>query len=136
VVEGRGSREMKRCPQCGYRLEQARHTSRRKPASYVRKGHEYLVGVLAHVQRRIKIFKNAGGDAHLFDTDQPELVEEIRPAICQGCVEPHLIGWNEGEWHHNVKSHGGKRCDCAGCGLFVCKPWHVRFHNRVVGAGK
>src|SRR5260221_2365411 len=66
-------------------------------------GHEYLVGVLAHTLRRIEIYKNAGGDAHLFDTDRPDLVEDLAPATCQGCVERHLIGWDseEGQWHHN-----------------------------------
>jgi hypothetical protein len=57
---------------------------------------------------------------------------ELEPATCQGCTEPHLVGWNEGEWHHNVKSKGGRRCDCAQCGLFVCPAWHKAFHNRVI----
>lgn len=124
---------MKRCPKCGFKLAPAKKKFQRRPrSSYFRKDHEYLVGVLAHVKRRIEIYKNAGGDAHLFDEDRPDLVEDLAPATCQGCVEPHLIGWNEGEYHHNVKSKGGKRCDCARCGLFVCKSWHRAFHNRVI----
>ena len=100
--------------------------------TYRRGNHEYLVGVLAHTKRRLTVFRNAGGEATWFDPDDPASVEEIKPAICQGCSETHEVGWLDGEWHHNVRSHGGKRCDCAGCALYVCGPWHRQFHNRVI----
>ena len=121
------------CPHCHKRII-LRNGIRPKRAksSYTRGEHEYLVGVLAHTKRRLEIFCNAGGEATWFDETDPASVEEIQPATCQGCVEPHLVGWEEGEYHHNVKSLGGKRCDCARCGLYVCKSWHERYHNRVV----
>jgi hypothetical protein len=122
---------MIRCPHCGRRLKEK--TNRKRPKHSYRRGeHEYLVGILAHTRRRLEIFRNAGGEATWFDGKDPNSVEEIKPATCQGCVEPHLVGWAEGEWHHNVKSHGGKRCDCAKCALFVCVLWHKAFHNRVI----
>lgn len=93
---------MRRCPQCGFRLS-ARHTRVKTKQTYRRGEHEYLVGVLAHTKRRLEVFRNAGGEADWFDEDDPSTVQEIQPAICQGCVEPHLIGWEDGEWHHNVK---------------------------------
>jgi hypothetical protein len=122
---------MRRCPSCGYRLS-ARKTRARTKATYRREGHEYLVGVLAHTMRRLQIFRNAGGEADWFDEDDPSTVQEIRPATCQGCVEPHLIGWDEGQWHHNVKTKGGKRCDCAACGMFVCPMVHEFYRNKVI----
>lgn len=99
-----------------------------------RNGHtyEYLVGFLDHVKRRIEIYKRAGGDAVLFDEAQPEMVEDLKSATCQGCPEPHLVGFNEGEWFHNSKTKGGRRCDCVECSLFTCKPFHIRYHNRVI----
>lgn len=121
-----------RCPNCGFQLSVKKKTKWRRPKAAWRKGHEYLEGLLAKTQRRLEIFRNAGGEASWFDETDPSTVEEIRPANCQGCVEPHLVGWLDGEWHHNVKSHGGKRCDCAKCGLFVCMSWHQAFHNRVI----
>jgi len=105
-----------------------------RPVTRLKDGHEYLVGVLAHTRRRLEIFRNAGGEATWFDESDPATVEEIKPATCQGCVEPHLIGWDndEGHWHHNVKSRGGKRCDCAACGLYICPMIHEFYRNRVI----
>jgi hypothetical protein len=123
---------MIRCPRCGFRLGD-RIKRKRPKQSYRRGEHEYLVGILAHTRRRLEIFHNAGGEATWFDEKDLNSVEEIKPAICQGCVEPHFVGWLEGHWHHNVKSHGGKRCDCAACALYVCEIWHAHFHNRVIG---
>lgn len=100
--------------------------------TYARGGHEYLMGVLAHTQRRIEIFEGAGGAVAWFDKSDPSTVEEIQPAICQGCVEPHLIGWFDGQWHHNVKSRGGKRCDCRSCGMYVCPMIHEFYRNKVI----
>jgi len=122
---------MRRCPQCGYRLS-ARKTQQQTKRTFERNGHEYLVGVLAHTRRRLEIFRNAGGEATWFDESDPASVEEIKPATCQGCTEPHLIGWSEGHWHHNVKSKGGKRCDCAACGMFVCAMIHEFYRNKVI----
>lgn len=122
---------MKRCPHCGYQ-EPRKLRPRKVKRTYMRNGHEYLVGVLAHTRRRLEIFRAAGGEAIWPDENDPSTVEEVRAAKCQGCVEGHLVGWNDGQWHHNVRSKGGKRCDCAACGLFVCQRWHAAFHNRVV----
>ena len=127
---------MKRCPQCGYKEPKPMSRWRKRPIVRpthvrMRNGHEYLNGLLAHVQRRLEIFRNAGGEAVLF-TDSPCYVEEIKPATCQGCAEAHLVGWNEGEWHHNVKSKGGKRCDCAACGKYVCQRIHEVYRNRII----
>jgi hypothetical protein len=122
---------VRKCPNCGYVLS-ARRTRLKTKQSYRKGDHEYLVGILAHTRRRLEIFRAAGGEASWFDETDPASVEEIKPATCQGCVEPHLIGWNEGEWHHNVKSHGGKRCDCLACGLFLCRMIHEMFRNRVI----
>jgi hypothetical protein len=119
------------CPRCGFELS-ARKTRVQTKRTYRKGDHEYLVGILAHTRRRLEIFRNAGGEATWFDEKDPSSVEEIKPATCQGCVEPHLVGWIEGSWHHNVKSHGGKRCDCAACALWVCEAWHSRYHNRVI----
>ena len=104
-----------------------------KPTTHWKDGHEYLAGMREHLRRRIEIFTNAGGEVMVIDHGRGEIfVEELTPAACQGCTETHLVGWEDGEWHHNVKSNGGKRCDCAACGLYVCKRWHVAFHNRVI----
>lgn len=102
-----------------------------KPTSYRRGEHEYLHGMLAHTQRRLEIFRNAGGEATWFDPTDPRTVEEISPAICQGCVEPHEVNWEEtGEWHHNCPLR--KKCDSVACALYVCPSWHKRYHNRVI----
>lgn len=105
-----------------------------KPHSYFRKDHEYLETGIEKTQRRIEIFRNAGGEVTWFDESDPSTIEEIQPAMCQGCAETHPVGWSEtdGNWHHNVKSKGGRRCDCAKCALYVCIPWHTRYHNRVI----
>lgn len=124
---------MRKCPNCGYQLS-ARKTREKTKQTFFRKDHEYLMGWQDKLRRRLEIYRNAGGEAEWFDESDPNSIEDHKPATCQGCTEPHLIGWAEGEWHHNVKSHGGKRCDCAACGLFVCVPWHRAFHNRVIGA--
>jgi hypothetical protein len=122
------------CPHCGEKISRFSNGIKRNRAkkTFFRGEHEYLVGVLAHTKRRIEIFENAGGEVAWFDPTDPSTVEEIRPATCQLCTEPHLVGWTDGEWHHNVKSHGGKRCDCAKCGLYACRPSHLAWHNRVI----
>jgi hypothetical protein len=103
-----------------------------KPTTHWKDGHEYLVGVLAHTRRRLEIFRNAGGEATWFDESDPSTVEEIKPAMCQGCAETHLVGWLEGEWSH-PKSKGERRCDCAEHSLWVCRTWHVvSGHGRVL----
>ena len=104
-----------------------------KPVTHWKNGHEYLVGVLAHVQRRIDIFTNAGGEVAWWEKSDPSTIEELRPANCQGCVETHLVGWNEGEWSH-PPSKGGRRCDCAAHSLWVCRAWHLAFHGRQIAA--
>jgi len=104
--------------------------------TYWRKGHEYLVGRVAHALRRLEVYKNAGGDAHIFDLDNPDLADDFKTGMCQGCAETHEVSWYEGEWHHNVKTLGGRRCDCAACGLWVCSAWHKRYHGRTVRSGK
>ncbi len=105
-----------------------------KPTTHWKDGHEYLVGIPAHFWRRLEIYRRAGGDIALIDgiSGDFESIEDLQPAMCEGCAETHPVGWYEGEWHHNVKSHGGKRCDCAACGLYVCRAWHEAFHNRVI----
>lgn len=104
-----------------------------KPTTHWKDGHEYLVGVLAHTRRRLEIFRNAGGEATWFDESDPSTIEEIKPATCQGCVEPHLIGWDseEGHWHHNCVLR--KKCDSAACALYVCHAFHRAFHGRIIG---
>lgn len=106
-----------------------------KPSTRWKDGHEYLVGVQAHFWRRLEIYRRAGGDVALIDgiSGDFESIEDLRPGMCEGCAETHEVGWYEGEWHHNVKSKGGRRCDCAAHGLWVCKAWHKAFHNRVIG---
>lgn len=121
---------MRRCPNCNHPLS-ARRTRQQTKRTFFKGEHEYLVGQDAHLRRRLEIFRNAGGEATIFDG---ETVEEIQPATCQGCIEPHLVGWLEGQWHHNVKSHGGKRCDCAACGLFLCPMIHEFYRNKVIPA--
>ena len=115
-----------RCPNCGFRLKPKPPKRKR---SYRCGEHEYLVGVLAHTQRRLEIFRNAGGEAEWFDRTDPNTVEEIRPANCQGCAETHLIGWADGQWHHACKLR--KKCDSIACALFVCATWHrIYGHKR------
>lgn len=127
---------MRRCPNCNYQLS-ARKTREQTKRTYRRGEHEYLVGILAHTQRRLEIFRNAGGEADWFDEDDPNSVQEIRPAICQGCTEPHLIGWDnrEGQWHHACTLR--KKCDSLKCALYVCLPWHtVNIHKRTIRWGE
>lgn len=114
------------------RMQRPREKKQR--GSYFRKDHEYLETAIEKTRRRVEIFRNAGGEVTWFDESDPDTIEEIQPAMCQGCAEPHLIGWSnlEGNWHHNVKSKGGRRCDCAACALYVCIPWHRIYHNRVI----
>ena len=103
--------------------------------TYWRDGHEYLHGVQAHFWRRLEIYRRACGDISLIDGTF-ENVEDLRTGMCEGCAETHPVGWHEGEWHHDVKTRGGKRCDCVACGLWVCRDFHRRYHNRVVRSGK
>jgi hypothetical protein len=107
------------------------HPAKKQGGAYFEGEHEYLADPVAKTKRRMEIFRNAGGEVTWFDESDPFTVEEIRPANCQGCAETHLVGWNEGEWSH-PKSHGERRCDCAACALFVCRPWHKAHHNREV----
>jgi hypothetical protein len=129
------------CPECGHRFSAWKRGFKKKKSRTVlrRDGHEYifLEGAQDKLQMRLKIYANAGGEAILFD----DIVEDIRPAICQGCVEPHEISWAgqgapKGEWFHNSKSKGGRRCDGACCALFTCKPFHDRWHNRVIAVSQ
>jgi hypothetical protein len=106
------------------------HAEKKQGAAYWEGEHEYLADQTAFTKRRMEIFKNAGGEAIWFDEIDPWTVEEIRPATCQGCVEPHLVGWMDGEWHHNCELE--KHCDSAACALYVCRSWHKAHHNRVV----
>lgn len=105
----------------------------KKSGSYFRKDHEYLDGASAHFHRRVEIYRNAGGEISVVDGF---VIEDLKTGMCQGCAETHEVGWAEGEWHHNVKTLGGKRCDCATCALWVCPEWHKRYHNRVIRSGK
>jgi hypothetical protein len=127
----------KRCLSCGHvHLCKNRRTpikgKRPERRSFKRDGHEYLETAREMTLRRMEIYRNAGGEVRWFDEADPNSIEDLKPAQCQGCVEPHLVGWAEAEWHHNSRSKGGRRCDCAACGMFVCKPWHLRFHNRII----
>jgi hypothetical protein len=103
-----------------------------RKGSYFKDDHEYLVGVKAKFWRRLEIYRRAGGDVALINgiDGDFETVEDLQPGNCEGCAETHPVGWAEGEWHHNVKSKGGRRCDCKNCGLWVCRAWHLAFHNR------
>lgn len=101
-----------------------------KPRTYTKDGHEYLQTAFEKTKRRMEIFRAAGGEVVWFDESDPATIEEIHPATCQGCVEPHLISWNEGHWHHNCELR--KKCDSAACALFVCPPYHRAFHNRII----
>lgn len=76
-------------------------------------GHEYLYGVIDHGNRRWAIYERVKG-------------------MCQLCPVPHFVDWEIGEWHHNVKSYGGRRCDCLNCGLWACRRSHASHHNRLI----
>lgn len=117
------------------RSRQAHGLPAKKSGSYFRGNHEYLEGVQAHFWRRLEIYRAAGGDISLVDGTFED-VEDLRVGMCQGCAETHPVGWFEGEWHHNVKTLGGRRCDCVPCGLWVCADWHKRYHGRVIRSGK
>lgn len=105
-----------------------------KKRTFTKDGHEYLYGVAAHFWRRLEIYRRAGGDVALIDgtSGDFESIEDLRTGMCEGCAETHPVGWNEGEWHHDVKTKGGRRCDCLSCGLWVCKPFHRLYHNRLI----
>ena len=123
---------MRKCPNCGFRLS-VRKTQQKTKRTFWRGEHEYLVGILAHTRRRLEIFRNAGGEATWFDESDPTSVEEIQPATCQGCVEPHLVGWlnDQGHWHHACPLR--KKCDSLKCALYVCPTWHfLNGHKRNV----
>lgn len=98
--------------------------------TYTRNRHEYLATLFEKTMRRMAIFRAAGGEVTWFNPPDPDTIEEMKPATCQGCVEPHLIGWEEGEWHHNCELK--KKCDSVACALFVCHAFHVAFHNRII----
>jgi hypothetical protein len=102
---------------------------RDKRETFWRKEHEYLYGQEAYLERRLQIYRRTGGMAHV---QMDGSVNDYKAGICEGCENPHFVAWSEGEWHHNVKSYGGRRCDCAACGLWVCKAWHQAHHNRKV----
>ncbi len=107
-------------------------TQRPRGATF-RGEHEYLVGILAHTRRRLEIFRAAGGEADWIDESDPNSVEEIRPAMCQGCAETHPVGWSndEAHWHHACTLR--KKCDSLACALYVCVMWHTLFgHKRVI----
>jgi hypothetical protein len=107
-----------------------RHPAKKQGAAYSVGDHEYLTDPVAKTKRRMEIFRNAGGEVVWFDESDPFTVEEIRPATCNGCVETHLVGWNEGHWHHNCELE--KKCDAAACGLFVCPKSHRLIHGRII----
>lgn len=109
-----------------------RYGTASKPASYRKGEHEYLVGERAHLLRRMEIFRNAGGEVVLLEDSSSYTVEEISPATCQGCVEPHFVSWDntDAAWHHNCPLR--KKCDSIACALYVCRPWHERYHNRII----
>jgi hypothetical protein len=100
-----------------------------KKQTFWRKGHEYLYGVIAHRERRAEIYRAAGGQVFLDGTGNAIATS---PAWCQGCETRHPVWWDEGQWHHNVKACGGRRCDDVACGLWVCAYWHTRYHNRII----
>ena len=102
---------------------------RNKRKTFWRNGHEYLFGARPHLLRRAEIYARAGGETEIWESGE---VYAPKDAMCQGCPIPHPVHWLIGEWHHNVKTYGGRRCDCAACGLWVCKAWHQAHHNRVV----
>jgi hypothetical protein len=106
------------------------HAEKKSGQAYTDGEHEYLADPVAFTKRRIEIFRNAGGEVTWFDEADPWSVEEIRPANCQGCAETHLVGWNEGHYHHNCPLE--KKCDAAACGLFVCPTSHREIHGRVI----
>jgi hypothetical protein len=112
------------------RAVQLGHPAKKQGAAYSVGDHEYLTDPVAFTKRRMEIFRNAGGKVTWFNESDPWTVEEIEPATCQGCVEPHLTGWMDGEWHHNCEL--SKHCDSAACALYVCRVWHRAHHNRVV----
>jgi hypothetical protein len=106
------------------------HAPKKSGRAYSEGEHEYLADAVAKTKRRMEIFRNAGGEARWFDETDPWSVEEIRSANCQGCVETHLVGWNEGEWNHVCPLE--KKCDAAACALFQCRKSHKEYHNREV----
>lgn len=101
-----------------------------KKRNYTKNGHEYLATGREKILRRIEIFEAAGGAVVWYDQEDPETIEEICPARCQGCTETHVVGWEDGEWHHNCELR--KKCDSVACALYVCHKFHVAFHNRII----
>lgn len=80
--------------------------------SYVTfKGHVHLYGLQDHLNMRQRIYERAKG-------------------MCEVCPTPHPVDWDAGEWSHEQKSFGGKRCDGMCCGKWSCKPGHRKYrHN-------
>lgn len=88
--------------------------------------HEWVYGFLAHAKRRVEIYRQAGGDVLWPDESDPGTIEDIQPAMCQGCEIQHPVGWNSGDWSHDEKRH----CDCLRCCSFVCRKAHRAHHGR------
>ena len=112
------------------------HAPKKSGSAYTEGEHEYLADGdwVGKRKRRMEIFRNAGGDVVWFDESDPDSIEELRPANCQGCAETHLVGWNEGEWDHVCPLE--KHCDAAACGLFRCRKSHIARHGRVIQSDK
>lgn len=98
--------------------------------TYSKDGHEYLATGFEKIVRRMAIYRAAGGEVTWFDPPDASTIEDMKAATCQGCTEPHLIGWLDGEWHHNCERK--KKCDSVACALYVCHAFHVAFHNRII----
>jgi hypothetical protein len=100
--------------------------ARRYSHTIVRKGHEFLNGKLAHFRRRVEVYRACGGRIEVIDdsADPPEF-QELEPARCGLCVEPHLVWFTEGHWVHLEKRH----CDCVACTTFACKVAHSHIHH-------
>lgn len=111
-----------------------RPRARRHTETRMRKNHEFLYGVQAHVERRIQLFERAGGRVYV-ERDADGKIEQVTtefPANCEVCAETHPLFFNEreggekGDWIHTEARH----CDCLGCALFGCREVHsVKFHH-------
>lgn len=114
--------------------ERLGHAPKKSGRAYTEGEHEYLADYrtdpIAHIKRRMEIFENAGGQVVWFNETDPETIEEIRPANCQGCAETHLVGYFEGERNHICVLE--KKCDAAACSIFQCRKSHIEYHGRVI----